>query len=104
MRRRRRINQLSDLRKWNYNISHMSTGNIDIYSKATMKIGPFEVIRSDSSVYGFRKNRYRLKFLTRLSDDYSTIKDLYSIARFKSSLKYAARRRRKNRLRDKILG
>lgn len=95
----RRITQLSDLRKWNRNISHISTGNINIYKKATYKTGPFEVIRSDASVFGFRKNRYnRLKFLTRLSYDYSTINDLYSIARFKSrfksSLKTVAKRRR----------
>ena len=91
----RRIRQLSDLRKWNRNISRIAEGNINIYSIATMKTGPFEVIRSDTSIFGFRKNRYnRLKFLTRLSYDYSTINDLYSIARFKSSLKTVARRRR----------
>ena len=90
-----RIRQLSDLRKWNRNISCIAERNINIYSKATMKTGPFEVIRSDASIFGFRKNRYnRLKFLTRLSYDYSTINDLYSMARFKSSLKTVAKRRR----------
>lgn len=91
-----RVKQLSDLRKYNKDISYRSTGNINIHSKATYKIDPFEVIRSDTSIFGYRKNRYnRLKFLTRLSYNYSTINDLYSIARFKSTLKTVAKRRRK---------
>lgn len=93
--RRRKINQLSDLHKQNRNISYMSTGNINIYSKVTMEINPFEIIHSNSSAFGFRKNRYRLKFLTILSYDYSTIKDLYTIARVKYSLKNISKLKRK---------
>ena len=91
----RRIRQLSDLHKWNRNISRIAERNINIYSKATYKTSPFEVIRSDLSVFGFRKNRYNLKLLTRLSYDYSAINDLYTVARFKYSLKNVATRRRK---------
>ena len=106
---RRRIKQLSNLHKWNknnnmYNRSTAIDFNIyskanttspfNIYSKANTT-SPIDILHSNVSIFGYRSNKHNLKFLLRLSNIDTALKDLYTICGVNVSLKTMAKYRRR---------
>ena len=94
---RRRIKQLSNLHKWNKNnnMYNRSTAiDFNIYSKANTT-SPIDILHSNVSIFGYRSNKHNLKFLLRLSNIDTALKDLYTICGVNVSLKTMAKYRRR---------